>query len=141
MSMSVYKSKTGPELAIPGAILLFAGLILSSASKNWIGVVLIFLVMIFVLHVFLNTYYEISGRIMKVKCGFLIDKDIDIDEIVSVKETFNPLSAPATSLDRLEIKLAGKDSILVSPRDKRGFIKELLQIKPGIQVVLRNQKK
>jgi hypothetical protein len=137
--MSVYKSKTGPELAIPVAVLLFGGLILSSASKNWIAVVLIFLIMVFVLHVFLTTYYEISGRFLKVKCGFLIDKDIDINEIVSVRETFNPLSAPATSLDRLEIKLPGKDSILISPRDKRGFVKALLEIKPAIKVVFRHQ--
>ncbi|HTE26028.1 PH domain-containing protein [Flavitalea sp.] len=138
--MSHFKSKIGPELAIPVAVLLFAGLMLSSASKNWIGVLIIFLVMIFVLHVFLTTYYEINGNILKIKCGFLIDKEVNIDDIVSIKETFNPLSAPATSLDRLEIKLRGKDSILVSPKDKREFINELVKIKPGIAVIMRADK-
>src|SRR5687768_7708340 len=109
--MSLFKSKVGPELAIPVAIVLFAGLMLSSASGNWIGVVIIFLVMLFVLHVFMTTHYEINGRLLKIRCGFLINKDVEIDTIVSLKETLNPLSAPATSLDRLEIKLQGKDSI------------------------------
>ena len=138
--MSYFKSKIGPELAIPVAVLMFTGLILSSAGNNWIGVVIIFLAMIFMLHVFLTTWYEINGNILKIKCGFLIDKEVDIDDIVSIKETFNPLSAPATSLDRLEIKLKGKDSILVSPKDKSGFISELVKIKPGIKIVMRANK-
>jgi hypothetical protein len=138
--MSYFKSRIGPEIAIPVGIVLFGGLILSSAVKNWIGVVIIFLAMIFVLHVFLATWYEIKGNLLHIKCGFLIDKEVNINEIVSVKETFNPLSAPATSLDRLEIKLQGKDSILVSPKDKPGFIRELLAVKPGITVMRRKDK-
>ena len=138
--MSYFKSKIGPELAIPVAVLMFTGLILSSAGNNWIGVVIIFLAMIFMLHVFLTTWYEINGNILKIKCGFLIDKEVNIEDIVSIKETFNPLSAPATSLDRLEIKLTGKDSILVSPKDKPGFIRELVKVKPGIKIVMRANK-
>jgi hypothetical protein len=138
--MSYFKSKIGPELAIPVGVVLFGGLMLSSAAKNWIGIVIIFLVMIFVLHVFLTTSYEIKGSVLRIKCGFLIDKEVNINEIISLKETYNPLSAPATSLDRLEIKLKGKDSILVSPKDKREFINELLTAKPGIEVILRDNK-
>ncbi|RYY25167.1 MAG: hypothetical protein EOO04_12185 [Chitinophagaceae bacterium] len=139
--MGYYKSKIGPELAIPVAVLLFAGLILSSAGKNWFGVMMIFLVMIFALHVFMNTYYEIKGHLMKIRCGFLIDKEVDINHIVTVKETFNPLSAPATSLDRLEIKFSDGNSVLVSPREKSAFIKNLLEVNPGIQVIMRQRRK
>jgi hypothetical protein len=140
-SMAVYKSKIGPELAIPVGIALFTGLVLASAAKNWIAVAIDFAAMVFVLHVFITTYYEIRGKLLRVKCGFLIDKEIEIDSIVSLKETYNPLSAPAVSIDRIEIKLAaGKDSILVSPADKKGFINDLLAVKPGIRVTLRRRK-
>ena len=135
----MYKSKIGPELAIPVAVMLFAGLILASANKNWIAVIIIFLVMIFVLHVFLTTNYEIKGNMLGIKCGFLIDKEVEIASIVSLRETHNPLSAPATSLDRIEIKLKGKDSILVSPADKQGFTNELLSVNPSITVIPRKK--
>lgn len=139
--MSQFRSRIGPELAIPVGVVLFGGLMLSSRAQNWIGVVIIFLVMIFVLHVFLTTWYDIKGNLLRIKCGFLIDKEINIHEIAVVRETFNPLSAPATSLDRLEIRLQGKDSILVSPKDKSKFIRELLAVKPGIEVIMRKDKK
>jgi len=137
--MSLYKSKAGPELVIPVTILMFAGLMLASANKNWPAVAVIFMAMLFVLHVFLTTYYEVQGNLLKVKCGFLIDKEVDIRQIVSIRETYNPLSAPATSLDRLELKLTGKDSVLVSPKDKKGFIANLLKVKPEIKVILRKR--
>jgi PH (Pleckstrin Homology) domain-containing protein len=138
--MTTYKSKPGPELIIPLSAVLLGGLILAAGSRNWVGTVILFLAMAFMLHVFLNTYYEINGDNLKIRCGFLIDRDININEIVSVRETHNPLSAPATSIDRLELKLSGKDSVLISPKDKIGFINHLKRIKPTIGVIMRKKK-
>ena len=137
--MERYNSKVGLELIIPVSILMFGGLMLASANKNWPVVSVIFLAMLFVLHVFLTTWYEVNGHMLNVRCGFLINKDVDIRQIVSIKETYNPLSAPAVSIDRLEIKMSGKDSILISPLDKEGFINALLKVKPGIKVTRRNR--
>lgn len=49
-------------------------------------------------------------------------------------ETKSPLSSPATSLDRLEIMYNKNESIIISPKDRTGFINELKTINPGIEV-------
>jgi PH (Pleckstrin Homology) domain-containing protein len=139
--MNRYVSKRGLEIVLPVSIGLFAALMFASAHRNWFAVAIVFLVMLFVMHVFLFTYYEINGHLLRIKCGFLIDRNINIHDLVSVKETYNPLSAPATSLDRLELKFKGKDSILVSPQNKKAFINHLLAVDPLIQVQLRARKK
>ena len=46
--------------------------------------------------------------------------------ITGIKPSRNPLSSPAFSLDRLEIKYKGKIGFfMVSPEDKEGFMMEL----------------
>lgn len=139
--MTRYVSKRGPEIVVPVAIGLFGGLMLASAHKNWFAVSLLFFLMLFVMHVFLYTYYEIHGHMLKIKCGILIDRDVNIYDVASVKETYNPLSAPATSLDRIELKLKGKDSVLLSPQNKKAFVEHLLSVDPQIQVQWRQRKK
>lgn len=60
---------------------------------------------------------------------------IDIKEIRKMRRTKNPLSAPALSMDRIEISY-GKffDIALVSPKDKRVFVAKLLEINPIIEL-------
>lgn len=50
---------------------------------------------------------------------------IALDEIRTVTPTRNPLSSPALSLDRLRIEYGHKRSIMISPRDKEAFLREL----------------
>jgi hypothetical protein len=51
---------------------------------------------------------------------------IPYDRIEAVVPSTSPLSAPALSLDRLEIRGTGSRSLLVSPRDREGFLAALL---------------
>lgn len=83
-----------------------------------------------------NTYYQIEEGILTVKAGFLIHQKIDIQTIKRIKETNNPLSAPAMSLDRLQI-LATNTSCLISPKLKEEFIAHLLKINPAIEVTYK----
>ncbi|UEG55384.1 PH domain-containing protein [Mucilaginibacter daejeonensis] len=71
-----------------------------------------------------------------VKSGFFVNLNIDANTIKSVKATRNPLSAPAISLDRLEIAYGKYDTIMVSPKDRTGFIAQLLNDHPSIAVEL-----
>ena len=57
--------------------------------------------------------------------------------IREVRPTTNPLSAPALSLDRLRIDYeeGGRvRSLLVSPKDKEGFLQELRDAVPGSRI-------
>jgi len=57
--------------------------------------------------------------------GGLFKKTILLSSILSVTETRNPLSSPAFSLDRLAIKFGEGKTILISPKDKAGFLRDL----------------
>ena len=68
----------------------------------------------FVFHLFTTTYYTIDGSSLKIKSIFLVNKKIDINKIKKILETNTPLSAPAESLDRLEIIYVESGSMSIS---------------------------
>ena len=73
-------------------------------------------------------YYEITASKLIVRCGVVVRKEIPLSSIVGTRPTRNPLSAPAWSLDRLQIdyKKEGRvSSVLISPQDTSGFLREL----------------
>ncbi len=57
---------------------------------------------------------------------------MNIEKIKSITKTNNPISAPAASFDRIEINYGEFNSVIISPKDKIGFIKELIKINPNI---------
>ncbi len=69
------------------------------------------------------TYYEVSDVSLKIVSGPFRWK-IARDAITAAEPSRSLLSSPALSLDRLRIR-HGKRSVLVSPADKRGFLKAL----------------
>ena len=70
------------------------------------------------------THYTVDGPMLIVRSGPFRWK-IPIDAIHSVEATRNPLSSPALSLDRLKITWGEKRRIMISPADKKGFLKAL----------------
>ena len=73
----------------------------------------------------IGTHYTVDGKVLRIVCGPFRWK-VPIDAIDSVEATRNPLSSPALSLDRLQIRY-GKRRIMVSPADKAGFLKAIGQ--------------
>ena len=120
-------------------IILGGSSVLMVYHKVWIGLVINLLVMGFVGYIYLTTYYLISDKLLKVKCGFMINRSINIDSIKKISETNNPLSSPANSFDRLEIRFSNAGVILVSPKDKMGFIHHLKKLNPQIEMELKNK--
>ncbi len=86
---------------------------------------------IFVLLLWINTKYYIRDDQLVIK-GVLKDTLIPIESITSVKTTRNPLSAPALSMDRLEINYGKYEFTLISPLEKERFVEELLKVNPQI---------
>ena len=85
-------------------------------------------------YLFKTTYYLIDGNSLIIKSGFPVNKEINLNRIKTITETNNPLSAPAASLDRLEIEYDEYGSILISPKDKWGFIDYITQLNPQFKV-------
>lgn len=81
----------------------------------------------------------ITGDVLYIQCGFLYNQQIKISSIRQIKETNNPISSPALSLDRIEIKFDKYNSVLISPKEKEMFIKHLQQINPGIAFITREK--
>lgn len=136
-----FKSKIGIGLSIfIAAILIGTTTPMLFAEKIvWLGIGMNVLVGVFIVYTFTNTVYSISGRILHIKCGFLYNKKIDISTIKRIEESGSPLSSPAASMDRLEIIYNKFDSILISPKEKKEFIEEMLKINPEITVQYRKK--
>ena len=132
--MSTYRSKPGWQFILPLAIILGGFGFIVIYNKVWFGLVIILILASLITHMFLTTYYQIEDQVVRIKSGFLLNKTIAIGSIRKITATKNPPSSPATSLDRLEIMYNKSDSIIISPKDKTGFINELKTINPGIEV-------
>ena len=84
------------------------------------------LLCIFIIPLWLGTYYVLGENELIVKCGFLKSR-IAYDSIKNVKETRNPLASMALSLDRIEIIYGVGGYILISPQNKQEFLQRLQQ--------------
>lgn len=87
----------------------------------------------------LTTNYTIESDHLTIKCGFLINKSINIRTIRKISETNNVISSPATSIDRLEITYGKFGSILISPKLKMEFINEITALNPSVEVKLKKK--
>lgn len=95
----------------------------------------------------LTTYplnYEITETELVARSGFMRWR-VPLADIQEVVPSRNAASAPAWSLDRLRIEyLKGGQSrvLLISPSDKRAFMRDLADATPGLELrgdrVLRN---
>lgn len=136
-----YPSKIGWGILLPLVFIILTSTIFMAFSKAWLGLAINLIVAAFILHLFAHTYYVIQGTQLIVKSGFLFHARIDILSITKISETNNFISSPALSLDRLEIRYQPRSSVIISPKDKQGFLEHLLQINPNISIHYKNGEK
>jgi hypothetical protein len=83
-----------------------------------------------------STRYEITSSDLVVRFG-PFHKTLPLDAIADVFPTRNPLSAPAPSLDRLQINYRRTNGwrkfVLISPRDKMAFVRDLASAAPWLE--------
>jgi hypothetical protein len=79
----------------------------------------------FQLHVLYATDYSLDGDTLRIRASFFRWR-VPLVAIDSIEPTQNPLGSPACSLDRLLIR-HGKKRIMISPLDKAGFLRALVQ--------------
>jgi hypothetical protein len=104
------------------------------SSQRWFPVGVNIFVVTFMLTVVFNLYYIIDEGVLSIKFGFVAFKRIDIQSIKMIAETSSLISAPAASLDRLEIIYNRHNSVIISPKDKSGFIEHITKANPRIVI-------
>lgn len=128
----VYRSKISWVLAALLAAVFGGCFIMAIIDGVWEALILLIPVISFLVHMFCTTYYTIQDEKLTVKCGFY-KQQFDIKSFRKMEETNNAMSSPALSLDRLELYFKGYDSIVLSPKNKAGFIAHIQQINPVIE--------
>ena len=124
-------------VAVPIVILEFIldGLDTPGKFAELLALVIVVAVLGIIAWLYFSTRYTISGDFLLVKAG-PFSWVIPIEDIVSVESTSNPMSSPALSLDRLLIRYGQSAELMISPKDKSGFMKELKKhLKPSSTAV------
>jgi len=147
---SIYPSKRDRwlEIVVWMASLLSIGAGLSSfALRAGPGISLLLMALClaagaFMLWSFYGTNYTLLADRLVVRSGPFRFRVL-LAEITSIAPSRNPISSPACSLDRLEIRYrGGRSRILISPEDKPGFLEALALrceglVRLGDRLVLR----
>lgn len=80
-----------------------------------------------------NTRYLLEEAHLKISYG-PITKRILISEITAIRKTKNPFTAPALSMQRIEITYDKYHTVQISPKETQRFIMELTNKNSEIQV-------
>ncbi len=128
---TVYPTKVSITLILIISIIMGCILISLAVSSKWIPFFIDLLLYVSVVYLMVSIKYEIneSQLIIHQAMGKMV---IDINTIKSIEPTHTILSAPASSLDRLRINYNKYDDIVISPRRKEEFIRQLQSINPNI---------
>lgn len=124
----VYRSKIDIWLLI--LILAAWGIPLTFIVWNEFSAVkfsVVLFMLVLTLALLFSIKYTIEGKTLRVDYSFFYSERINIDEITEIVNTHTFLSAPAASLDRIEITY-GKNCVVLFPKDKQKFVKQLCDI-------------
>ncbi|MBB1473993.1 PH domain-containing protein [Luteimonas sp. MC1782] len=134
---TVYKSKTDAwllaVLAVAIAVSLFAAVVTVSDGSPAAWPVAAFIVVIGVglpIWLLLSTRYTLEPRQLRVLSG-PFKWHIKVADITSITPSSNALSSPALSLDRLRIDYGSGRSLMISPRNKERFLRDIEAARRG----------
>ena len=127
-----FRSKIDNWLLMLGAVSVIAQVVSLAvflrfeppSAERLLIVVLMTLVMLLILSLFVRTHYTVTPDELRIASGPFTWR-IRRSEIHSIEPSRALWSSPALSLDRLRIAYGDGKWILVSPDDKRGFLRAL----------------
>lgn len=137
---TVYPTKVSATLVLIISLIMGCILVPYAIKSLWIPFTIILILHFLLLFMLANIKYVIteSQLIIDQSLGKWGKEVIDISTIKSIEPTHTILSAPASSLDRLRISYNKYDDIIISPRQKEEFIRQLQSINP--QIVFKEKK-
>ncbi len=136
---TTYKSKINVTLLIFVTLCLVVLPVLplligsATASEMWFIAIYCPLAIAFEAYLYTSTYYTIGSDTLTVKSILLCEK-ININDITKISHTRTWLSAPALSLNRIELRYNRGHAIVISPRNESCFISQLRTINPSIEI-------
>jgi hypothetical protein len=123
--MKVFQSRIGWELW--GAVAVIFIYILIATGAVWLVTIGLLGIACFFLMMTLRTSYIITADTLIVRCWPFVKIPIPIGSIHRIHDTWNPIASPAASyLGRIEVHYGVGRSCIISPKDKSGFVSELL---------------
>ena len=137
---TVYPTKVSVTLVLIISLIMGCILVPYAIKSLWIPFTIILILHFLLLFMLANIKYVIteSQLIIDQSMGKWGKEVIDISTIKSIEPTHTILSAPASSLDRLRISYNKYDEVVISPRRKEEFIRQLQSINP--QIVFKEKK-
>jgi hypothetical protein len=136
-----YRAKISYGLLVSLSLILFGPLLINFSPKfnsiRLMGFLILLGTYAFILHMFLRTNYTIEHTRLRIKSGFFTYPVIEISQIKTIEKTSSIISSPAPSFDRIEIFYGKHNSIIISPKDKINFCKDLVDINPEIKVFIQ----
>ncbi len=103
-------------------------------NKGGLTFVLPLVILALVSWLWFGTRYLIKGDKLVAWAGFIPYPPVAIQKIIRIKPTRSFIAAPACSMDRLLVQYGTSDYIIVSPKDKQGFVQALLARNQNIEV-------
>ncbi|WP_158960492.1 PH domain-containing protein [Myroides fluvii] len=136
-----YRSKIALLLAVCLGATGIGCLVAAFFSPEWIISLVLLLTAFFIGDLYIRTYYEIDtvAQTLRIRSSFIVNQTLAISSIRKIEESNSLLSAPALSMDRLEVHFNTYDSILLSPKDKKDFITTLQKIHPDLIYIERKK--
>ena len=131
---TVYKSKVDKGLLIAIIAIVLLSYLPLLFEFSWIALALLVVTAAFIADPFCNTSYTIDNGTLHIKCGIFLSSSFPIDRITKISKTNSCLSAPALSMDRIEIRFADKKTLVLSPKQRQAFIDHLRSLNPDIVV-------
>jgi membrane protein YdbS with pleckstrin-like domain len=99
--------------------------VLWAEPSSWIVVIPMAVATVwFPVWIFRSTRYTLTARDLRIRSG-PFRWTIPLADVHTVRSSRNPLSSPALSLDRLEIRYGHNRTIRISPDDKDAFLTAL----------------
>ncbi len=127
---SSQRFRSGVGLSFVLGILAVLTALMSSQQRGFqpSGLLLLGASLAFFVWLLLTTDYSVSDDEIVVRCG-PVRRHIDTTRVRRVRPTRTLLSAPALSLDRLEIS-GDFGTVVISPKDRDGFVRALRAAAP-----------
>ncbi|WP_455662616.1 PH domain-containing protein [Pradoshia sp.] len=93
-------------------------------DKQWIKIMVLFPIGFVLMWMWFKTGYRIEDQSLIIQSG-PFKKKIFINEIYKIRETKNPFTAAALSMDKIEIYYAKYGVVAISPENKTAFVHQL----------------
>lgn len=133
----IFKTKIGSGFFISVPLLLCGILALCFYTRFYIPLIIALPVMLLATYTVLSIEYKITEDKLIISSGPFYKLQILISSIHKIEETWGIRKSPAGSTDRLEIFYNTDDSVMISPKDKTGFIKTVQEINPQIEIKMK----